>query len=523
MFTLINLESQETLESRITFEDGKRASRAARLLTLKVGRRFQVRKIELKTETESNWQDREKSRFDFGEYKPLQKRLQALSFDNFPLHFAHIAKKKPSLIAYTKDDLKAAADKQSLISIQGYVKLLIDAGAIQETEAQEIISAQFAHASALESELKFAYSEDDIEAVYTNYDENARSVGVSCMRYYEEHWARVEGNYYHPVRVYGAGDLAVAYLTNDDGQTIARALCWPEKKLYSRVYADTDILHNLLQAAGYNKSRYYSHEYKSIDGARLLRVINDNDNLVCPYLDESGHITDMTDYLIIDRTGFNAQKTEGEVPLRGEFTCDSCNDNFDTDEDFREVYTNASRTRSQNWCGYCRNGYSFYCQGTQEYYSETVDHTFVDEECYLSIYVERNANYCEYYEQYSFDDLHTVIIDDEGNTQLWSYGALEMHSYEYNNKIYANEVEHTKVVVERAKTVNNKYRAICWYYDLVEMVPNFIIDEDEIEIFEHDGKKYLKGYLDHYPVTRERFDIAPETANAHEHYAIAAE
>ena len=137
--------------------------------------------------------------------------------------------------------------------------------------------------------LKFASTPKEIVAVYTNYDEDCSQVADSCMRY--ECCDFPEGGSprppQHPCSVYGAGDLAIAYTVNVAGQTTARALCWPEKKIYSRVYAnDGDRLHRLLKKRGFKKSGgYYGADNKhhastrdadpdapSLAGARILRI-----------------------------------------------------------------------------------------------------------------------------------------------------------------------------------------------------------------------------------------------------------
>ena len=92
MFTLYALESQQRVE-RARFENGQLAARAARLLTLISGNKYQPRKI-----TDSNWQEREKARFESGEYTPVLDRINSY----LPAeHFAHVAKKRPDAIAYT--------------------------------------------------------------------------------------------------------------------------------------------------------------------------------------------------------------------------------------------------------------------------------------------------------------------------------------------------------------------------------------------------------------------------------------
>lgn len=104
----------------------------------------------------------------------------------------------------------------------------------------------------------------------------------------------------HPARVYGAGDLAVAWL-GDGARTWARALVWPARRVYGRVYP-ADVYHLVdgyrnkrearavaaalerrLRAAGYRPDRKVDAPpgmrstpplrfYAGFEGARLLVV-----------------------------------------------------------------------------------------------------------------------------------------------------------------------------------------------------------------------------------------------------------
>lgn len=113
--------------------------------------------------------------------------------------------------------------------------------------------------------VKFATTEQEILRVY---NEGPRS----CMR----------GS--NGVIAYAAGDLAIAYI-DEDGRPRARALCWPEKKIYGRVYPNVenyedDGFESMEEAEQYkqalaNKLRedgYVSIQEKpdGFDGARLL-------------------------------------------------------------------------------------------------------------------------------------------------------------------------------------------------------------------------------------------------------------
>lgn len=522
MFTLLHLESAKVVE-RAQFSDGKRASRAARLLSIKTGQRFQPRKIV--QGDDSTWHNREQARFDSGEYTPLCDLLAARVANyerkNGTRLFAHISKKNPLLIAYTKDAIKGAQDKQSLLSIPAFVELVAPASEQEYknllVSLQGEIAAQF-----IPAEFLIAETESDIESVYTNHAKSG-NIGVSCMRYSASNFPRVNDRVYHPVRVYAAGDLAIAYKQNDEGLTTARALIWPSKKLYSRVYSDSEngdsSFHEALRRAGYSKSRYYGHDFESMSGARLLRVENDKSNLVIPYLDEVGHVSDNGENLIIDRNGeLGAMETSGEIRLAGE-CCDSCGDQYD-ESDLRTVYTDSRMHDSESWCEHCRDNNTFYCHGYEETFADSVDYSIVDGDTYCDRYINNNSdiNFCDRSEENTFNDVNEVIINDRGDTENWSQYYCDSDAIYYEGKYYSDDLESVEVVIERYVLryssrfhANHVARINAYYIDVTQRIPQVAIDDGDVEVVEAtDGRLYLVGYIDHYPVPRERLDVTQD-------------
>jgi hypothetical protein len=184
----------------------------------------------------------------------------------------------------------------------------------------------------LEGQVCFAMTPDEIERVYDDGP-------ASCMR----------GE--SCVRIYGAGDLAIAYFVHNEEIT-ARTLCWPEKKIYTTFYgAHEDELQARLIAEG-----FASHRVRSMDGARLLK---DGDTM--PYLDVI-RVTDCGDHWIVDRNGQTNGNTHGTMYREAEYTCEEC------EEDCDDTYT-VYAPREQEWCRHCYNNNTFFCEGTQRTYS----------------------------------------------------------------------------------------------------------------------------------------------------------
>ncbi len=197
-------------------------------------------------------------------------------------------------------------------------------------------------------ELAFADTADDIERVYLNGPR-------SCM----SHPAASYDSDEHPVRVYAAGDLSIAYLVakDEDSEHItARSVCWPEKKIYSRVYGD-DKLARMLESAGYGEG--------SLDGAKVARIPAGR-GFVMPYVDSCCGAKDCGDHIKLggryadiatDQTNGLSCNTE---------SCCACDGELDPDD--------AYHTCDGNMCEGCYSDTHVFCDHYQEHMqSEPVD------------------------------------------------------------------------------------------------------------------------------------------------------
>jgi hypothetical protein len=118
------------------------------------------------------------------------------------------------------------------------------------------------------SPLMFARTADEIERVYT-------SGPHSCMAYtYRSD--RFEGGE-HPVRLYGDLDLAVAYIERF-GDITARALCWPEKKIFGRIYGDAARIRERFKEEGFTEDWLFF-------GARIHLKHTKHNHIRAPYVD----------------------------------------------------------------------------------------------------------------------------------------------------------------------------------------------------------------------------------------------
>ena len=288
------------------------------------------------------WQGREMLHFAKGEYKPIPWADESwAAIPETAEHFAHVSTDDPSKLAFTVSAAKGEADKQERIKPGRYLKKFYDS--ILDESAIRDWAGKFA-ANNETLGLHFAESPDDIERVYTEGPH-------SCMAY-------ESGNYescVHPVRVYGAGDIRVAYLMRDDNIT-ARALVYGD--IHSRIYGDEVRMESALGAAGFS--------HGSLDGAKLMKIESGGyDSFVLPYIDDCG-VDDMGGYLIVRDNGeFDADAENG---LSGEnenlYSCDNCGDRFDIQQE------GATVNEESQWCDSCYTNHAFHCESCDISYSD---------------------------------------------------------------------------------------------------------------------------------------------------------
>jgi hypothetical protein len=232
-------------------------------------------------------------------------------------HYVHISSTNPKLIAYTASVEEGRKDIQTPIKVGRYLQKYYGEY-LDNHDITKIIEKHNAHYCTNLGKLKFAHTPDEIEHVYHNGPD-------SCMR--KKAWPSV-----HPARVYGAGDLAVAYYETDDGRITARCVCFPERKVRTMCYGNVARIIDVMDQAGYKR------DDDGFIGARLLHIPysegDDPNDCVMPYLDFNANV-DFPDnegkFLICVETskGYNTQVTSGLL-LGFRLVCCMCN--TDTEE-----------------------------------------------------------------------------------------------------------------------------------------------------------------------------------------------
>ena len=378
--------------------NGEPAAEAARILTETTGKKHQVRPV-----VDQTWIQREQARFDTGHYERLPWTLFYLwkeGIDGDKL-FAHVSKTSPGKVAFTESPEKGAADRQTVISPGKFLERYTTLGADKIKSLANEFTARYA-----DSVLKFATTADEIESVYVNGPS-------SCLAYKACHF-ETDGT--HPARVYAAGDLAVAYTIPIDAEECnkisERCLCWPAKKIYGRIYGESGRLANLLANEGYSPGK--------LDGARLLKLRNDMDDYIMPYIDYAG-CSDNGDHFIIQSHGdYHADNTNGLLEERNRVMCDHCGDTVH-DENTRWIEGN-----DETWCESCADDYSFVCESNGRRYHNDNAVLMASGAYWCDSAFERYGFTCEGNgENYHADDM--VVLADG---TVWSQDYFMAHGRE---------------------------------------------------------------------------------------------
>ena len=462
MFHVINLSTGKPLErdgEPIVFETGAQAACEAQYATADTGIKHQPRRIVANVD----WRARERQRMQDGTYLPVPECWTESTWFVWAIfsyrkydpakgvfvdasgpcrdHFAHPSTAKDGMIAFTEDETKGAQDRQTRMAPGRY---------LQRYCSELLNPTEIAHYAALYSShfediaVQFATTADDIERVYTNGPS-------SCMSHEASYYDSSE----HPVRVYAGPDLAVAYIETQNAGITARAVCWPARKVYSRIYGDAVRLDKLLTEAGYSSG--------SLAGARIRRVVCESTGrVIVPYIDGFSRVGDAGGYMVIGRGSAHCcDNTNGLGEDVYTWHCDNCEEGFTDDESANCVNW---RRGEQYWCDECTRSFSFFCEGSKAYYSERT-HERVDMrngETWSLSYFEEHGTTCEATdENIPVDD---AVVLESGET--WSREHFETHGHTCAcgklwdaNAIQCDdcertaEVEHTDDLVSQAETV----------------------------------------------------------------------
>ncbi len=385
----------------LTFDDPAEAAKTAKLL----GRERQE-KLMVKIVVNPLWRNREKDRMVDGTYRRMPwyahdwwRSEQAVAIHRN--HFAHPSLERAGWVAYTKDDEDGTQDKQTIVRAGAYLKKYFSRVLHYYGVSERQLVTQF----MLEYgplDVNFAATEDDIISVYEHGPE-------TCMVGRE--WPHDGRN---PSYIYAAGDLQVAYL-GDLEECSARAVVWPAKKKFSRVYGDVARLTKGLERLGYS--------WGAPIGAKIKRVmINEvvfdpqqgvpSECFIAPYIDKTnqrggGHLSaiDKGDHLEICPEGTlgshhcgGANGMTGHyVPREDEyptFTCENCG--VGGHRQLLPVHLDTQEEEIQDWCPKCCNRGTFHCGYSGFHFKNgTVQPVMVDGNIWAKYYANMYSTRCE--------------------------------------------------------------------------------------------------------------------------------
>jgi len=304
---------------------------------------YRIMKIEsVDADDSDDWRKREVERFANGQYVPVPWKDESwyTSISGpVELHYVHMSMDKTGMIAFTESPEKGRADIQKRMRPGRY---LTEYFCLTSNDVK-YWAGKVSLLSGESQEYTIAMTPDDIENVYINGPS-------SCMGKDADDYQSRE----HPVRMYGAGDLGVAYIERESS-IAARVIVWPDKKIWGRVYGDggvyRDQLKDLLTQDGYDHGLSAEH-WK---GARLIRV-EQHDGFIAPYLDIGGGcLTDTGEYLEICYDGEIDAESESGVTNSLSSQCESCEEMYNSDNDGGNV-------EGESYCQSCYDEYATYCE-----------------------------------------------------------------------------------------------------------------------------------------------------------------
>ncbi len=330
------------------------------------------------------WHGREYSRFGDGSYVHVPNDWRYAEPRG---RFLHRSIKQPGMIAFTKDNEAGHLDKQTIMRPGRYLEEF-HKGTFTPEQIASFIAEISADATDCQ-DLHIARSIADIRTIY-----NASGLGFcSCMQrkaHVEYDWQKRmdREEIDHPATVYGDSDLGVAYRGPIE-RVLQRAVVWPDKKQFVRIYGD-GCLRQTLERAGYTK-------VCGFEGARIHRVALSSGGYLMPYLDgtQSIDVSDNPAFFIITAKGdISATETCGSVcdspdedddyvtcgncgerydenryDNSTEEYCSSCMDDYTSCERCGNLWFDGSSTTTvdgEEWCDHCVENYTAICTDCEE-------------------------------------------------------------------------------------------------------------------------------------------------------------
>ena len=319
------------------------------------------------------------------------------------LEYPHTADLDATKIAFTENEAKGVADRQTVTTLGKYIKR--HAPNIPDHVLRDMVMLSVAEV-VLTHDLQ-----EMIDAVQQG--------PKSCM----------QGSFdTHPYSVYDPQYGWHMAVRRENGDIVGRCLCLTHegKKMFVRSYRTNE---------GYSQSdegmnawleeRGYTHESGWPNGARVAEIWDDS-RLVLPYIDgNNSRFNACGSYLNMDDCGdYEGDNTNGYASGADNYvSCADCGDDFDEEDGAHTGYH-----EDHHVCSSCEDGYTYaYGRNGNQYYVPEEDTVYVDGENYHTDYLDRNGIvYSEFGGEYYLQDECTQI-DGSGD---WVHND-DLHRHDF--------------------------------------------------------------------------------------------
>jgi len=319
------------------------------------------------------------------------------------LEYPHTADLDATKIAFTENEAKGMADRQTVTTLGKYIKR--HAPNIPDHVLRDMVMLSVAEVTLTHN------LQEMIDAVQNG--------PRSCMQ---------GGFRTHPYRVYDPQYGWHMAVRREGGDIVGRCLCLEHngRKMFVRSYRTNEngYSHSDEGMNAWLEERGYIHASGWPNGAKLAAIRCGGD-LVLPYIDgDNDHCNDCGDHLHMDDCGdYAGDNTNGYASGADRYSCDDCGDYFDDGEG---TYTGYHE--DHHVCPNCEDGYTYaYGRNGNQYYVPEDDTVYVDGESYHTDYLDRNGIvYSEYGgEYYQADDC--TQIDGSGD---WVHNN-DIHDHDF--------------------------------------------------------------------------------------------
>ena len=290
------------------------------------------------------WRLREAARLAHGRYARLPPALESqLPAQALFTLFPHLPEKSGNAgqIAFTQNANAGVRDRQQVMKPGRFFRM-----ALPEVSDQYVKELTAMFESIGQLTFHMSHDQEDFARVYIHGPS-------SCMGYDEGKFGhlRVNGDFFHPVRVYAHPDnnLRIVWMESE-GKIAARAVVNLRNKTYPTIYA-CDWLHNAhSKFTEYLSEKGFYQDGEGLDGEKILLVSPDRNSeaIICPYIDSGNRGVEICDDYMVIGGKYEANHATGclESYDIDSACCDYCDET--TDEDDLTTVESGDRV-----CDYC--------------------------------------------------------------------------------------------------------------------------------------------------------------------------